>query len=154
VVPAAGKSLLLSVYTPEFVVHGDHQQEISVPANRDSAPVRFELEGTTPGVGRVRLRAWDGGSCVGEVQAEVTVDEYARGGGDGFSESEMETESLGGEVTLEVTHHGVNGENRYGFRFRDAGMRYPEASRPLRYDPAVDAEALIERINAIAEGDL
>ena len=154
VVPEAGKTLLLSVYAPELVVHGEHQQEIFVPANADSAPVRFELEGMTPGVKRVRLRAWDGGSCVGEVPAEVTVDEYARSSGDGFSESEMEADVLRGEVTLEVTHHALNGENRYGFRFRDAGMRYPEESRPLRYDPTVDAEALIQRINAIVEGDL
>ena len=154
VVTPAGKTLLLSIYAPELIVHGDHEQEIFVPADDDSTPARFDLEGMTQGVKRVRLRAWDGGSCVGEVQAEVTVDGYARGGGDAFAERAMAAEALSGEVTLEVTHHAVNGENRYGFRFRDPEMRYPEEIRPLRYDPTADAEALIRRINAIAEGDL
>lgn len=152
-VPAAGKALLVTVHSPDLVVHGDHEQEIFVPANGDSAPVRFELEGLTPGVRRVRLRAWDGGSCVGEVIAEVTVDENARSRADGFSEGKMTTEPLRGEVTLEVTHHALYGDNRYGFRFRDTEMRYPEESRPLRYDPTVDAEALIERIHNIVESD-
>jgi hypothetical protein len=149
VVPPAGKPLLLSVYAPDLIVHGEHQQELLVPAGADSVPVRFELEGTRAGVRRIRLRAWDGGTCVGEVHAEVTVDEYARGGGDMWAESELDAEPLSGEVTLEVTHHAVNGHNRYGFRFRDADVRYPEEFRPLRYDPAIDAEALVQRINAI-----
>ena len=132
-------------------MHGDHQQKLLVPADSDSAPVRFELEATRPGVRSVRLRAWDGGSCVAEVYAEVTIDEYARGWGDSFSEAELQSESLRDEVTLEVTHYATDGQNRYGFRFRDAGMRYPEEFRPLRYDPTVDAEGLIRRINTIVE---
>ena len=151
-VPQGGRTLLLSIHAPEFVVHGDHQLELLVPVDSDSAPVRFELEATTPGVRSVRLRAWDGGSCVAEIYAEVTIDPYARGWGDSFSEAELQSESLRDEVTLEVTHYATDGQNRYGFRFRDAGMRYPEEFRPLRYDPTVDAERLIRRINAIVEG--
>jgi hypothetical protein len=153
VVPSTGKTLLVSIYAPELVVHGHHQLELSVPADGDSAPARFELEALTTGVKRVRLRAWDGGSCVGELTAEVTIDEVARGRGDGFSRAELEGEPLRDEVTLEVTHYAANGENRYGFRFRDAGMRFPEVSRPLRYDPSVDAENLVRRINAIIGSD-
>lgn len=150
-VPPGGKRLKLSIYAPGLTVYGDHQQEVYVPADRNSAPVRFDLAGARTGVQRVRLRAWEGGTCVGEVWAEITIDDHARGGHHRTLESEMEAGGLSGEVTLEVTHHYGNGENRYGFRFRDPEMEFPEEFLPLRGDPAADVERLIGRLDLLAE---
>jgi hypothetical protein len=151
-IPPAGKRLLLSVYAPGLTIYGDHEQEIHVPAEGDSAPVRFDLEGRATGVQGIRLRAWDGGTCVGQLWAEVTVnDEVPRGGPDRLQEARLEAGALRGDVTLEVTHHTYGGENRYGMTFRDPEMRYPEETLLLRGDPAADAESLIRRLGAFAE---
>ncbi len=146
-----GKQVLLTITAPGLTVHGDHQQSIFVPADADSEPVRFDLEGTAPGVRRVRLRAWDGGSCVGELWAEVTVSEHGPSGPGRTSAIEMEAEATPGEITLEVTHELVNGQNRYCFQLQDPLTAPARVYLPLREDPAQDVEALIHGLDTLAE---
>lgn len=146
-----GKRLLLTIYAPRLTVHGDHQRSVLVPAEGNSDPVRFDLEGGTTGVHQIRLRAWDGGSCVGELQAEVTISDHAPGGTGRTLAREMEAEAAPGEITLEVISEVINGQNRYSFQLQDPVTAPAPALLPLRQDPAADLEALILRMDALAE---
>ena len=146
-----GKQLLLTISAPTMTVHGEHQQPIFVPADADSEPVRFDLESEAAGFQRIRLRAWDGGSCVGELWAEVTVTDRGPSGRGRTSTGRIEAEAIPGEITLEVSDDVVNGQHRYRFKLRDPLTEPAPVYLPLGDDPAHDVRALISHLDSLAE---
>ena len=146
-----GKQLLLTISAPTMTVHGEHQQPIFVPADADSDPVRFDLESEAAGFQRIRLRAWDGGSCVGELWAEVTVTDRGPSGRGRTSTGRIEAEAIPGEITLEVSDDVVNGQHRYRFKLRDPLTEPAPVYLPLGDDPAHDVRALISHLDSLAE---
>ena len=146
-----GKRLLLSIHARGMTVKGDHEQSILVPAAADSSPVRFELAGTVPGVHPIRLRAWDEGSCVGELLAEVTVGADAGRGPDRTLTGQIEASAIPAEITLEVSHEFANGQNYYQFRLRDPETEPRMVTLPLRSNPDTDVDTLILRLNDLAD---
>ncbi|MET9965210.1 CHAT domain-containing protein [Streptomyces sp. NPDC006356] len=102
-VPADGVRLTIAVHAPGLLALGDLQQEVTVMPDRDSDVVRFGLRTTAPGLHTVTVRAFRGGSFLGELRAQISVlaDTPAR---DGPTRSTPLTTLAfdPGEVTLQV----------------------------------------------------
>ena len=148
-VPASGRRLALIVIAPDLRVLGDDRQMVLVPPSGDSEPVKFDLIGDEQGPRRISVTAWDGGTYLGELVVEVSVERDAPARPSREATSEVRPERTDGEVTLLVRHDP--GQGTYRFEFID--VDYPdEVTSPLVYDPGPKVEGLIRRLNALAEG--
>lgn len=58
---------------PQLLALGDLQQELIVPAGRDSDVLRFGLRTMAGGLHTVTVRAFHGGSFLGELRVLVSV---------------------------------------------------------------------------------
>ena len=74
-VPAQGVRLLVTVHAPGLLALGDLQQELTVVAGRDSDVLRFGLRTAAPGLHTVTVRAFCGGSFLGELRTQISVEE-------------------------------------------------------------------------------
>jgi hypothetical protein len=73
-VPPQGARLHITVHAPGLVALGDLQQELTVYPGRDSDVVRFGLRTAAPGLHRVTARAFRGGTFLGEVHCQISVE--------------------------------------------------------------------------------
>ncbi|MFG2941495.1 CHAT domain-containing protein [Streptomyces sp. NPDC048282] len=101
--PAEGARLLITVHAPGLYALGDLQQELWVEAGVDSDVLRFGLRTDRPGLHAVTVRAYRGGSFLGELRLQISVqaDVPARDGAPRMAP----LDSLAfdpGEVTLQV----------------------------------------------------
>lgn len=148
-VPAGGTSVALIIDAPGLRVLSDHRQTVLVPAADDSEPVKFDLVGDIPGPQRLSITAWDGGSYLGELIVEVSIEIDAPARPERIAMSETREGRTDGEVTLLVRYDPL--QRAYRFEFID--VDYPEeVSSQLVYDPGPAVERLVRRLNALAEG--
>jgi hypothetical protein len=147
-IPRGGRQLLLLIDAPRLRVLSERRQSVLVPADGDSEPVRFDLVGDDPGPRRVSVTAWDGGSFLGELATEVTVERDATVSPDRGVLSEAPGEWTEGEVTLIVRYDPR--QSAYRFEFID--VDYPdEVLSQLLYDPGPTVERLVRGLDALAE---
>ncbi|MFD5477396.1 CHAT domain-containing protein [Streptomyces hawaiiensis] len=137
---AQGARLLITVHAPRLLALGDLQQELLVLPGRDSDVLRFGLRTVAPGLHTVTVRAFHGGTFVGELRAQISVqaDTPARDGP--MLSAPLATLAFDpGEVTLQVLK-GPDGA--YSFQLLSETTYAPESFRLQ----AGDARAVIERI--------
>ena len=148
-VPAGGRRLVLIVDAPGLRVLEDHRQAVLVPPGGDSEPVKFDLVGDDPGPRKVSVTAWDGGTYIGELAVEVSVERDGQSRPDRTAISEAREERTDGEVTLLVRYD----RHQAAYRFEFIDVDYPdEVTSQLVYDPGPAVERLVRRLNALAEG--
>lgn len=148
-VPAGGQRLALIIDAPGLRVLGDHRQTVLVPPYGDSEPVKFDLIGDDPGPRRVSVTAWDGGSYLGELTVEVSVEHDGPVRPDREKRGEVREERTNGEVTLLVRYDPY--QKAYRFEFID--VDYPEeVLGQLVYDPGPAVERLVRSLDALVEG--
>jgi len=148
-VPEGGRQLLLLVDAPAIKVLSERRQYVLVPADGDSEPVKFDLIGDVPGPCHISVTAWDGGSYLGELAIEVTVERDAAPSLDRGVYSEARGERTDGEVTLLVRYDPR--QSAYRFEFID--VDYPdEVTSQLVYDPGPKVERLVRNLSSLAEG--
>jgi CHAT domain len=148
-VPASGRLLALIIDAPGLRVLEDHRQAVLVPPGGDSEPVKFDLVGDDPGPRKVSVTAWDGGTYLGELAVEVSVERDGRSRPDRTAISEAREERTDGEVTLLVRYD----RHQAAYRFEFIDVDYPdEVTSQLVYDPGHAVERLVRRLNALAEG--
>jgi molecular chaperone DnaK len=148
-VPAGGRLLTLIIDAPGFRVLDDHRQAVRVPPGGDSEPVKFDLVGDDPGPRRISITAWDGGSYLGELAVEISVERDGPARPDRTAISEAREEQTDGEVTLLVRYD----PHQTAYRFEFIDVDYPdEVASQLVYDPGPAVERLIRRLNTMAEG--
>jgi hypothetical protein len=148
-VPKGGRLLALIIIAPGLRVLGDDRQTVLVPPSGDSEPVKFDLIGDEPGPRRISVTAWDGGTYLGELPVEVSVERDGPARPYREARSEVREEPTDGEVTLLVRYDPDQG----AYRFEFIDVDYPdEVPSPLVYDPGPKVEQLIRRLNALAEG--
>jgi CHAT domain-containing protein len=148
-VPAGGRLLALIIDAPGLRVLEDHRQAVLVPPGGDSEPVKFDLVGDDPGPRKVSVTAWDGGTYLGELAVEVSVERDGQPRPDRTAISEAREETTDGEVTLLVRYD----RHQAAYRFEFIDVDYPdEVTSQLVYDPGRAVERLVRRLNALAEG--
>ena len=148
-VPIGGRLLALIIDAPGLRVLDDHRQTVLVRPGGDSEPVKFDLIGDNPGPQRIWVTAWDGGSYLGELAVEMSVELDSRARPDRTAISETREERTDGEVTLLVRYD----PHQTAYRFEFIDVDYPdEVTSQLVYDPGPAVERLIRRLDALAEG--
>ena len=148
-VPVGGRLLALIIIAPGLRVLGVDRQTVLVPRDGDSEPVRFDLVGDDPGPRRISVTAWDGGSFLGELAVEVSVERDGPARPDREARNAVRGERTDGEVTLLVRYDPY--QKAYRFEFID--VDYPEeVTSQLVYDPGPKVERLIRGLNELVEG--
>jgi hypothetical protein len=148
-VPASGRRLTFIIDAPGLRVLDDQRQTVLVPADRDSEPVKFDLVGGNPGPRRVSVTAWTGGSYLGKLAVEVSVERDGPTRSDSTATSEIRQEPTAGEVTLLMRYD----PQQLAYRFEFIDEDYPDGvTSELVYDPGPAVEGLVRRLNKLAEG--
>jgi hypothetical protein len=149
-IPPEGATLTITVSAPGLEPTGDLEQDVRVPAEGDSDPVRFGFTTGRTGQHTVVVRAFRGGTFLGEVLARISVENGARA--EVGAPRTVHLDSVAaeqGEVTLEVSR--ADGD-RYSFRLLGEGTHPPELSRQLGGDPRRVVEVLVEELCRLATG--
>ena len=148
-VPSAGTKVTISVSAPGLVALGDLEQEVLVPAHADSEQVRFGFRTGPVGLQTVTIRAFAGGTFLGELGAQMSVELGAA-----LEEGPTRKADLGpavaepGEVTLQVNRDG----DLYSFQLISETWYPAQLSRRLAGDPAEAVEALVAELRGMAAG--
>ncbi|MFJ5774456.1 CHAT domain-containing protein [Streptomyces sp. NPDC093094] len=72
-VPPDGADILVTVHAPGLVVLGELQQELHIVPGRDSDVLLFRLKAPRPGLHQATVRAFRGGTFLGEVTCQIAV---------------------------------------------------------------------------------
>jgi hypothetical protein len=150
-VPPEGARVLISVWAPTLVITDDLEQELTVPEQDDSAPVRFGLIAPTIGLHTVVVHAYRGGTFLGETAVQITADAKV-----GWQEETVRTagidsmDAVPGEVTLQVN----GGHDGYHFQLLSHDVWYePESLRRRAGDPTEIADRLATELRLLAKGE-
>jgi hypothetical protein len=111
--------------------------------------VRFDLRAARPGPRQVSVTAWHGGSYLGELRMEITVDPDGRDGPAQDVLGDVAIRPVPGAVGLTVRYEPDT--KTYRFEFRD--VDYPsEVTSKLVYEPGPRVEQLIGELDRLARG--
>jgi hypothetical protein len=147
-VPSEGREVTIIVTAPGLVTLNDLEQELHVPAAADSEPIRFAFMAGRTGLHQVILRAFAGGTFLGELALEVSVEVGAS-----LEEGSPRSALLDGltaepgEVTLQVSR---TDEDRYSFQLIGEALYPVELTRRLAGDPTEVIGALAQELRAMA----
>ncbi|MFG2049840.1 CHAT domain-containing protein [Micromonospora sp. NPDC048935] len=128
---------------------GPLQQTVLVLPDDDPDPIRFGFGARTPGLHRVDVTAWAGGTFLGEVSVEVSV---ADGGQ--FRDGQPKAAPMGaprarpGEVTMEVRFDG----SRYTFQLRSDEALFAPVVESVTNPPNAAVENAIREMQQLAGG--
>ena len=130
---------------------GKLQHTVTVPQRGDSQPVRFAFRALAVGLSRIRLTSWLGGTFLGELRLEVSVEsEEPMADNQRHSARIGEMQADPGEVTLQVHSDGT----RYSFQL--LSQRYlfgPVVAKSLTEKPGQAVERTVAMLRKMA-GDV
>ncbi|MGC4813134.1 CHAT domain-containing protein [Micromonospora sp. DT228] len=149
-VAEAGTPVTVTVHAPAGLhAEGPLQQTVLVTPHDDPDPIRFGFGARTPGLHRVDVTAWAGGTFLAEVSVEVSV---ADGGP--FRDGQPRTAPMGaprarpGEVTMEVRFDG----SRYTFQLRSDAALFAPVVESVTNTPNAAVENAIREMQQLAGG--
>ncbi|MGD0700504.1 MAG: CHAT domain-containing protein [Trebonia sp.] len=148
VVPPAGCAVTVTVSAPGLIPSGDLEQELFVPFAEDSEPIRFGFTAGRAGLHSVVVRAFSGGTFLGELALQISVEVGAaleEGRGRAVVLAGLAAEP--GEVTLQVSR---TDEDRYSFQLIGETLYRLEITKRLAGDPSQVVGALVEELRAIS----
>lgn len=150
-IPAEGARLHITVHAPGLVALGDLQQELTVYPGRDSDVVRFGLRTATTGLHRITTRAFRGGTFLGEVHCQISVE---NGGPtrDGRTQTAL-LPSMAfepGEVTLQVLEKDRKA-GTFTFQLLSANCHAPEVFNFRAGDPRGAAQQIFNELKRAAK---
>jgi hypothetical protein len=147
-IPPEGCYLTITVSAPALIPMGDLEQELHVPAAADSEPIRFGFTTGRAGLHSVTVRAFSGGTFLGELALELSV-EVGAALEEGPSRSAVliGLAAEPGEVTLQVSR---TAEDRYSFQLIGEALYPVELTKRLAGDPTEVVGALIDELRSMA----
>ena len=149
-VPPEGRTVTITVAAPGLAPYDDLEQDLKVPADSDSEPVRFGFRADRVGLHTVTVRAFAGGTFLGELAAQISVEVGAALEEGPTHRAAMATlASELGEVTMQVS---LTDDNRYSFQLIGERLFPVEYSRRLAGDPTQVLESLVSELRAMAAG--
>jgi hypothetical protein len=126
------------------------EQVLTVPPTGDSEPARFAFRAERPGLFRIGVTAFAGGTFVGELVVELSVETRTRRAGS-LRTVKAHLESLRtdpGEVTLQVRYD----EDRYTFQLlSDSCFFEPVLAQALTAHPSEGVERTLRTLRAMAD---
>jgi len=155
-VPEAGlEVILLLVENPGFTLLSSERQAVHVVPRQDSSWAGFELQSVRPGVHTLQIGAFAGGTCLGSLAIQVSVDPAARTGPPKQQSSPARvTRADPGQVSLILSYDPD--QQVYRYRLVDSGGYFSEeaASDRLLKPPGMAIEQLVGQLNALARGQV
>ncbi|WP_327040419.1 CHAT domain-containing protein [Micromonospora ureilytica] len=146
----AGTPVTVTVHGPAGLhAEGPLQQTLLVTPGEDPAPIRFGFGARTPGLHRIDVTAWAGGTFLAEVSVEVSVADSGP-----FRDGRPQTALLGaprarpGEVTMEVRFDG----SRYTFQLRSDTALFAPVVESFTNTPNAAVENAIRELQQLAGG--
>lgn len=126
------------------------EQVLMVPPQGDSEPARFAFRAERPGLLKVRITAFIGGTFLGEVAAEISVEAHGqRSEGRTHVTDLVDLRAEPGEVTLQVRFDG----DRYTFQLlSDSFFFEPVLAGELTAQPGEAIERTINILRTMAVG--
>jgi len=142
-------SVLVQV-SPGLSPTGPLEQVLDVPAEGDSAPLRFAFQAREIGPQRVRVLAFAGGTFLAELEVEVSVESGGPSiSGEPVVASLSDVDARYGEVTLQVRNDG----DRTVFQLlSDSYLFEPVQVEATAGDPAAAVERVIGTLRQLAMG--
>jgi len=131
-VPPEGRDVLVAAHAPGLRLLGDQRLTVHVPHDGGSEPVMFELRADAPGPRSVSVTARLGGSYLGELLIDITVERDRLAGPHREVLAEIATEPAEGAVSLVVRYDPI--QKVYRFEFRDEDNP-EEVTSNLAYEP-------------------
>lgn len=108
VLPGTGpRTVTVTVSAPNLQPTGDLEQELVIPVERDSDPVRFGFVARRPGTHKLTIRAFHGGTFLGELLLSVAAESDVSSTGSRVHHALLSrVEGQPGDVTLQLLHAG------------------------------------------------
>ncbi|MFE1442721.1 CHAT domain-containing protein [Streptomyces sp. NPDC058739] len=147
-VPVEGARLTIAVHAPGLLALGDLQQELTVTPGRDSDVLRFGLKTLAEGLHTVTVRAFRGGTFLGELRAQISVQAGTPARDGPTRSTPLDTLAFDpGEVTLQVLK-GPDGA--HSFQLLSETTYAPESFRLLAPDAHGARELIYEELRRTA----
>lgn len=148
-VPPEGARLLITLHAPGLTARGGLQQELTVHPGRDSDVLRFGLVAALPGLHQVTVRAFRGGTFLGEVRCQISVahDSPTRDGEKTFAALPSVAFDQG-EVTLQVLKDELSGT--FSFQLISETVYPPETFHYRAGDPRRATEQIYAELRQAA----
>jgi hypothetical protein len=146
--PIEGRDVTLIVSASGLASLSDPEQNLRVPAAGDSQPNRFEFRADSVGPQRINVRAFAGGTVLGDLQLQISVAPGAAGAASssrGDDVGALEPEPV--EVTL-LVRRDVNGG--YSFQLIGEALYPAEQTRQLAGDPVQAVAAVAGELREMA----
>lgn len=125
-IPAEGARLHVTVHAPGLVALGDLQQELTVRPGQDSDVIRFGLRTAATGLHQVTARAFRGGTFLGEVRCQISVEHDGPTRDGPIRAGQLPTLAFEpGEVTLQVLEKDRQ-NGTYTFQLLSSQCHAPE----------------------------
>jgi hypothetical protein len=148
-VPSAGATVTITVSAPGLIPLGDLDQDLSVPLATDSDPVRFGFTVGLAGLHSIDIRAFAGGTCLGELTLQISVESGAA-----LEEGRPRTAVMTGlaaepgEVTLQVSRNAGG----YSFQLLSEALYPVVLIDRLAGDPAHVVEKIAAELRLMSQG--
>ncbi|MFE1558095.1 CHAT domain-containing protein [Streptomyces sp. NPDC058734] len=151
-IPAEGTRLHITVHAPCLVALGDLQQELAVRPGQDSDVIRFGLRTAVTGLHQVTTRAFRGGTFLGEVRCQISVEHDGPTRDGRPRTAPLPTLAFEpGEVTLQVLEKDRQ-SGTYTFQLLSSRCHAPEVFSFRAGDPRRASEEIFgELAHAAAE---
>jgi hypothetical protein len=151
-VPEAGLDVVLFlVDNPGFTLHSSERAVVHVFPRQDSNWAGFELQAAREGVRTLQVEAFAGGTGLGGLAVQVSVDTIAQTGPSTERSSPARiTQADPGEVSLLLSYDA--NQHVYRYRLVDSSGYYSEeaASDRLLQPPGEAIEQLVAQLNMLA----
>lgn len=139
---------MITVHAPELLALGDLQQELIVLPGRDSDVLRFGLRTTEPGLHTVTVRAFRGGTFLGELHAQISVQSGVPTRDGPARSAPLATLAFDpGEMTLQVLK-GADGS--HSFQLLSETTYAPESFRLMAGDAYGARELIYDELRRTA----
>ncbi|MFD0356287.1 CHAT domain-containing protein [Streptomyces sp. NPDC127110] len=149
-VPAEGARLHITVHAPGLVALGDLQQELTVRPGRDSDVIRFGLRTAVTGLHQVTTRAFRGGTFLGEVRCQISVEHDGPTRDGRPRTAPLPTMAFEpGEVTLQVLEKDRQ-SGTYTFQLLSSRCHAPEVFSFRSGDPRKASEEIFRELEHTA----
>jgi hypothetical protein len=149
-VSRSGTTVTITVSAPGLIPVGDLEQDLTVPPSTDSRPVRFGFITGPAGLHVVEVRAFTGGTCLGELALQISVEPGAA-----LEEGRPRAALMAGlaaepgEVTLQVSRTVKGG---YSFQLLSEALYPMVLIDRLAGDPATVVGQMVAELRAMSKG--
>jgi serine/threonine protein kinase len=149
-VSPTGSVATITVSAPGLIPLGDLEQDLTVPFAADSAPVRFGFLAGPVGLHPVQIRAFAGGTYLGELALEISVEiGVALEEGRSRTAPMAELAAEPGEVTLQVSRTATGG---YSFQLLSEAFYPVVIIDRLAADPAAVVGQMVAELRGMSKG--